>query len=81
MVADLIPPEHLLVERIYRGTNTTERPGGQHAGSPPSDIRVIHVPSGLVAQCGAFRSDYKNRTVAIEMIEAALTGKYGSELV
>ena len=77
---DLIPAEQLLVERLYVGTGTTKMPGGQHAGLPPSYIRVTHLPSEIVAQCGCFRSDFKNRAVAIEMLEAALTGKYGSEI-
>ena len=81
MNKELVPPEHLLVERIYRGTGTTVMPGGQHAGTPPSDIRVMHIPTEIVAQCGAFRSDFKNRAVAIEMIEAALTGTYAKELL
>lgn len=79
-MGELIQPQHLHVERLYRGTGTKEMPGGQHAGSPPSYIRVTHLPTEIVAQCGAFRSDFKNRAVAIEMIEAALTGKYGGEL-
>jgi protein subunit release factor A len=76
----LIPDEHLRVEIIYRQTGTTTPPGGQHAGLPVCDIRVTHLPSGVSAQCGACRSQHKNRMIAIEMIEAALTSKFSNEL-
>lgn len=75
-----IPDEHLRVEIIYRQTGTATPPGGQHAGSPVSDIRVTHLPSGVFAQCGACRSQHKNKMIAIEMIEAALTSKWSNEL-
>jgi len=70
----------LKTEIIYRRTGTTEMPGGQHAGTPASDIRITHIPSGVFAQVGVSRSQHKNRLIAIEMIEAALTGKFANEL-
>jgi protein subunit release factor A len=72
----MIPDEHLHIELIYRGTGTKTPPGGQHAGSPASDIRVTHIPSGVFAQCGVSRSQHKNKMIAVEMIEAALTCKW-----
>lgn len=80
-MADIIDPSLLSVEVIYLQTGTTEYPGGQHAGTPVSSIRVTHIPSGVMAQCGACRSQHKNRTIAVGMIEAALTGQYANELV
>jgi protein subunit release factor A len=77
---NLIPENELKVEVIYLQTETTERPGGQHAGTPASSIRITHLPSGVHAQCGACRSQHKNKVVAIEMLEAALTSKWGGEL-
>lgn len=68
----MVKPEDIKIELIYRGTGTTQPPGGQHAGSPPTDIRVTHIPTGIMAQCGEHRSQHKNRTVCIEMIEWAL---------
>jgi protein subunit release factor A len=79
-MSDLIDPTMLVVEVIYLQTGTTEMPGGQHAGTPASSIRVTHIPSGVMAQCGACRSQHKNKTIAIGMIEAALTGKFANEL-
>jgi peptide chain release factor len=60
------------VEVIYTQTGTTERPGGQHAGSPAREVRVTHEPTGLMAQCGIHRSQHRNRQTAMEMIEWAL---------
>lgn len=76
----MIPDYHLGVELIYRGTGTTTQPGGQHAGSPAADIRVTHLPSGIFAQCGVSRSQHKNKMIAVEMIEAALTCKWSNEI-
>lgn len=36
-------------------------------------IRVTHKPSGLVAQCGTNRSQHKNRTICLEMLEMGLS--------
>jgi protein subunit release factor A len=60
------------VEVIYTQTGTTNRPGGQHAGNPATEIRVTHLPTGLVAQCGWHRSMHRNRRAAISMIEWGL---------
>ena len=69
------------IEVIYDGTGTTHPPGGQYAGSPSNSVRVTHIPSGIVAQCGAARSQHKNRQICFEMIEGALTSKYANELL
>ena len=76
----IIDPALLNVEVIYSATGTTQRPGGQHAGTPPMEVRVTHLPTGLVAQCGAARSQHINKMVATEMIEAALTGRYADRI-
>jgi len=76
----MIDEKLLKIEIIYCKTGTTKMPGGQHAGTPASDIRVTHIPSGIFAQVGVSRSHYKNRLIAIEMIEAALTCKFANEL-
>ena len=61
--------ENFKVELIYRGTGTTSRPGGQHAGVPAADIRVTHIPTGIMAQYGGSRSQHACRTIAMEMVE------------
>lgn len=62
----------LRIESLYSQTRSTERPGGQHAGSPPMFVRVTHIPTDTVAECGFERSQFKNKQVAISMIEMAL---------
>ena len=64
--------EAFRIELIYRQTGTTQSPGGQHAGSPAADVRVTHLPTGIMAQCGESRSQHQNRKVAMEMVEWAL---------
>ena len=65
-------PSEYLVETIYTETGTTAKPGGQHAGILATDIRITHMPTGIMAQCGMHRSQHKNRAVAMEMIQWAL---------
>jgi protein subunit release factor A len=48
-------------------------PGGQHVGFTSTGVKVTHIPSGIIAICEAHRSQHKNRTVACDMIMAALT--------
>jgi protein subunit release factor A len=62
----VIPPEDLEIEVIR------DEPGGQHVGCSHA-IKVTHVPSGIVAMVGNERSQHRNRMLAVEMIEAALT--------
>jgi protein subunit release factor A len=61
-----------VVEVIYVQTGTTQRPGGQQAGSPATAVRVFHWPSGTMAQCSIHSSPHRNRQAAVEMIEWAL---------
>ena len=76
----MIDPSLIKIEVIYRQTGTTELPGGMQAGTPAYDIRVTHIPSGIFAQCGVSRSDFKNRAIATEMVAAALTGRWANEI-
>jgi protein subunit release factor A len=47
--------------------------GGQQVGSGPNGIKITHHPSGIVAIVDCERSQHKNKALAVEMIEAALT--------
>lgn len=47
--------------------------GGQHVGTGPSGVKVTHQPSGIVAIVDIGRSRHINRTIAVEMIMAAIT--------
>lgn len=58
----------LLIEIAY-----PRQGGGQYVGTGDPTIRVTHLPTGTIAICGIHHSQFKNRTVALEMIEWALT--------
>lgn len=64
--------DDLKIESLYSQTRSTERPGGQHAGSAPMFVRVTHIPTYTVAECGCMRSQFRNKQVAMAMIEMAL---------
>ena len=64
--------DDLKIESLYCQTRSTEHPGGQHAGSPAMFVRVTHIPTETVAECGYKRSQFYNKKVAMAMIEMAL---------
>ena len=46
--------------------------GGQQVGWTTSIIRIVHEPTGITAECGEARSQFKNREIAMMMIQFAL---------
>ena len=64
--------DDLKIESLYTQTRSTQYPGGQHAGSPSMFVRITHIPTDTVAECGFERSQFKNKPVAMAMIEMAL---------
>lgn len=69
-MADLIPPDDLLIEPHPARTT-----GGQIAGYS-CGVKVTHVPSGIVAIVETERSQHRNKNVAVDMILGALTSPH-----
>lgn len=46
--------------------------GGQQVGLTTRIIHIVHEPTGITAECGEARSQFKNRDVAMMMIQFAL---------
>ena len=65
-----IRPEDLLVE-----TKRASGAGGQHINKTESAIRMVHIPTGLVATCQSGRSQHENREEALRILKSRLYQK------